>query len=74
MKNLTYKSTTTFEEALTMLDQNGNGFLPVVDKDGKLYGVITDGDLRRGVLDKNLTLDAIINKKSYCRKNDHFRV
>ena len=68
MKNFTYNSNATFEEALTMLDQNGNGFLPVVDKDGKLYGVITDGDLRRGVLDKNLTLDAIINKNPIVEK------
>ena len=44
---LVYSEKSTLEEALKLLDQNGNGFLPVVDADNKLIGIITDGDLRR---------------------------
>lgn len=63
MKNkLIYKQQTSFEEAVRLLDQNGNGFLPVVDTENKLLGIITDGDLRRGVLNRKFDLDSIINK------------
>jgi len=59
---LIYSEQSTLDEALKLLDQNGNGFLPVVDADNKLIGVITDGDLRRAVLNKTLSLDQIINR------------
>jgi dTDP-glucose pyrophosphorylase len=63
MNKLVYNSSTTFDEAINLLDKNGTGFLPVVDIDNKLVGIITDGDLRRGILNKKFDLDAIINKK-----------
>jgi dTDP-glucose pyrophosphorylase/CBS domain-containing protein len=52
----------TLEQAIRQLDANGNGFLPVVDVDSRLIGIITDGDLRRGILNKSLDLQTIINK------------
>src|ERR1700730_7235246 len=37
-------------EALILLDKTGHRFLFIVDKDGRLTGVLTDGDIRRGLL------------------------
>lgn len=54
---------TSFEEALRKLDEYGEGFLALVDEDDKLIGVITDGDIRRAILNKKTDLDDVINKK-----------
>jgi len=62
MNNLILTPQTTLEEAILMLDRNGNGFLPVVNSEKVLIGIVTDGDLRRGVLNKTLNLNSIINK------------
>lgn len=70
MEYFVYRENASLEDALTILDKNGNGFLPVVDEVGKLYGVITDGDLRRGVLNKNLSLDTIINRNPITERED----
>ena len=63
MNYLIYNINTTFEEAIKLLDKNGNGFLPVIDETNKLIGIITDGDFRRGILNKKYDLDSIINKQ-----------
>ena len=39
--------------------------LPVVDKDSKLLGLITDGDIRKAVLNNHLDLEHIIYKHPY---------
>jgi len=62
MNYLVLKDDTQLEEAIRVLDTNGTGFLPVVDENRKLLGIITDGDLRRGILNRNLELKSIINK------------
>jgi dTDP-glucose pyrophosphorylase len=62
LNKLIYTPSATLEEAIRLLDQNGNGFLPVVSVDNKLIGIITDGDLRRGILNKKFDLESIINK------------
>jgi len=63
MKNkLILKKDTQFDEAIKLLDANGSGVLPVVDKSNKLIGIITDGDIRKAILHKNLDLEHIINK------------
>lgn len=62
MKYFVLKSDSLLDEALRLLDLNGNGFLPVVDEQNKLLGIITDGDVRRGILNKTLELNSIINK------------
>jgi dTDP-glucose pyrophosphorylase len=56
---------TRFQDAIKLLDMNGNGVLPVVDQGNKLLGLITDGDIRKAILDNNLDLEHIINKKPY---------
>lgn len=56
------KKDSNLDDALRLLDSNGNGFLPVIDELGKLVGIITDGDIRRGILNKTLELDAVINR------------
>ncbi len=62
MNYLVLNDSTTLEEAIRLLDMNGNGFLPVVDGSTRLVGIITDGDLRRGILNRKLDLQGIINK------------
>ncbi len=54
-----------FNDAIKLLDKNGNGVLPVVDKDNKLLGLITDGDIRKAILNNNLDLEHIINKNPH---------
>jgi dTDP-glucose pyrophosphorylase len=61
LHKLILKDSTSFAEAVGLLDLNGNGFLPVVAIDGKLVGILTDGDVRRAIL-KNITdVRSIIN-------------
>ncbi|MCK5092436.1 MAG: nucleotidyltransferase family protein, partial [Gammaproteobacteria bacterium] len=56
---------TSFHSAIQLLDDCGNGVLPVVDKTGKFIGLITDGDVRRALLNDHLDLEHIINKNPY---------
>lgn len=44
------------------LDQSGNGFLVIIDKDNKLLGMVTDGDIRRAILNKTTDFWAVVNK------------
>ena len=44
---VTAKATTSIMKAAKLMKENGFGRLPVVDDDGRLVGIITDGDLRR---------------------------
>lgn len=46
----------TVKDALKILDNNGKGIVLVLDKDKKLIGTITDGDIRRALL-KGSSLD-----------------
>lgn len=56
---------TKFSDAIKLLDLNGNGILPVVDENNKLLGIITDGDIRKAILNNQLDLENIINKNPY---------
>lgn len=40
----------TLKDALRKMDEEALGILLVVDSDGKLFGTLTDGDLRRAIL------------------------
>ena len=62
---LILSSSTKFKDAIKLLDQNGNGVLPVVDIQNKFVGIITDGDIRKAILNKHLDLEHIINKHPY---------
>ena len=51
-----------FYDAIKKLDANGDGVLPIIDKEGFFIGLITDGDIRKAILNKTLDLKHIINK------------
>ncbi|MCL5260311.1 MAG: nucleotidyltransferase family protein [Gammaproteobacteria bacterium] len=56
---------TTFEDAIRALDANGQGFLVVTGDCGLLIGILTDGDIRRAILNKKNKLEDIINRKPF---------
>ena len=49
----------TFLNLLEELNKSGNGFLVIIDANGKLIGIVTDGDIRRAILNK--TTDSLKN-------------
>ena len=59
---LILNSSTKFYDAIKKLDSNGDGVLPIIDKNGFFIGLITDGDIRKAILNKTLDLEHIINK------------
>jgi len=70
MNKLILNDSVKFEEAIKLLDMNGNGVLPVVDNENKFVGLITDGDIRKAILNKHLDLEHIINKHPHkCNVN-----
>ncbi|MBS8224972.1 KpsF/GutQ family sugar-phosphate isomerase [Vannielia litorea] len=55
---------TPMSEALLTMSQSGFGVVGVADQDGRLHGIVTDGDLRRhmsGLLDH--TVDEVMTEK-----------
>jgi dTDP-glucose pyrophosphorylase len=60
-----YRSNATLEDLLISLDKSGEGFLPIVDENNVLIGVVTDGDIRRAFLNKVSDVNLIINKNPY---------
>lgn len=62
MNNLVLSEKATFKEAIQLLDSNGNGFLAITNKDGCLVGILTDGDIRRAILNNKTELSEIMNK------------
>lgn len=54
-KNILLKSTSTIREALHIIDSGAMRIALVTDNDEKLIGTLTDGDIRRGILN-NLDL------------------
>jgi dTDP-glucose pyrophosphorylase/CBS domain-containing protein len=61
-QKLVLSDNVTFEDAIRELDKGGVGFLPIVDAANRLLGIITDGDIRRAILNRRFSLDAIINR------------
>jgi dTDP-glucose pyrophosphorylase len=55
-------NTHTLNDIILALDKSGEGFLPIVDDNNVLIGVITDGDIRRAFLNKVTDIHQIINK------------
>jgi dTDP-glucose pyrophosphorylase len=60
------KEETTFKDLIKELDAFGCGFLAIVDGDQKLTGILTDGDIRRAVLNSLTDIHEIINKNPTC--------
>lgn len=52
----------SFEDVILKLDSFGVGFLAIVDKEGKLYGIVTDGDIRKALLNQKKEVSDIINR------------
>ena len=52
LSNIVVQSDISLSEALPGMDTAGHGILLVVNATGKLVGVITDGNIRRGLLNK----------------------
>ncbi len=55
------KSSSTVREAMIAIDDGAMKIAVVVDEDGKLVGILTDGDIRRGLID-GMTLSNSIEK------------
>lgn len=51
----------TIREALILLDKSGLGTLFVIDGSDKLVGIVTDGDIRRGLLNEK-SLNSIVSE------------
>lgn len=56
-----YNHSLSFKEILRLLDVTGQGFLSFVDDNNKLVGIITDGDVRRAILDGKTKINEVIN-------------
>lgn len=69
-----YKEDLGIEDILEFLNRDGKGVIAFVDNDNKLIGIVTDGDIRRGILNHKTQLKDIINfnpitkDKSICVK------
>ena len=55
-KNILLSPMSTIKEALQIIDSGAMRIALIVDKNSKLIGTLTDGDIRRGLL-KNLSLE-----------------
>ncbi len=62
VNKLVLTESTSVDEIVRRLDMSGIGVLPIVDRSNKLIGLVTDGDLRRALLNKKFDLHDIINK------------
>ena len=52
----------TFKDLIAKLDEYGAGFLAIVDSENKLVGILTDGDIRRAILNNVQDVQRIFNK------------
>ena len=73
-KNILVKKSSTIKEALQIIDKGAIQIALVIDEDEKLLGTLTDGDIRRGLLD-NLTLEnsvetIIFKTPTICKVDD----
>lgn len=60
--NLTIKKNANLKDVILKLNENGRGFVAIISDDNKLYGIITDGDIRRAFLEEKTALEEVINK------------
>ena len=61
MKHITIQSTESIREALKKIGKGNHKCIPVVDRNEKLLGTISDGDVRRAIL-KNININSKIEK------------
>jgi len=58
---LTLWKDTRFEDAVEALDRGGIGFLALLDEQDRLLGILTDGDIRRAILNRKNDLREVMN-------------
>ena len=63
IKDITIKLPQTLEIILKKIDQNLKGLVFIVDEKNKLLGSISDGDIRRGLIKKNIEKLVTIKSK-----------
>jgi len=73
-KHILLKATSTIKEALKIIDSGAMQIALVIDENEKLLGTVTDGDIRRGLLN-NLSLEdtietIIFKTPTVCRIED----
>ena len=62
MEHLIINHSSSLIDAIKVLDKNGHGFLAIIDDEAKLHGILTDGDVRRAVLDDKKDLLSAMNR------------
>ena len=73
IKKITINENTTIKQALNIISKGAIQIAIVVNKNGKLIGTITDGDIRRGLLkglDINSSIKSIVYKKPLTAKEN----
>jgi arabinose-5-phosphate isomerase len=73
-KNPTAKENATVQDALLVMTKNKSGAVSVIDKNGKLKGYFTDGDLRRALQKRqnilNVKITDVMTKKPFAFTGD----
>lgn len=72
LKNMIIRKDRSMHDALALIDKNAKGALFVVDKLNKICGVVTDGDIRRAILN-NVAKDervAMVMNRSFVAFNE----
>ena len=62
MNNLLVSKDKSLKSTILQLEKNANGLVFIVEKNNKLVGVFSDGDLRRLLLKKNVSLNTKISR------------
>ncbi|EMK6852539.1 nucleotidyltransferase family protein, partial [Vibrio cholerae] len=60
---IVYNKNLSLKEVVQVLDDGGIGLVSFIDTEGKLVGILTDGDLRRGILNSVSAIDELVNFK-----------
>lgn len=53
IQQMTLLENSTLRDAIAVIDRNAQGIVFIVDQSNKLLGVLTDGDIRRSLLEEN---------------------
>lgn len=61
IKEISVPPSINVRQALTQMNLAGVGLLLILDGDQKLLGIVTDGDIRRGLI-RGISLDAVITE------------
>ena len=61
IKPLVLTKNTVLKDALRLMNEHGYGVLPVVKEDNTFYGMITDGDMRRALLNDQFDIEHVVN-------------